>query len=76
MLILRAYRQEMTPLTLTERTIEDLAQVANLTLEKGRARHLLPIFREFLGNLEKLDELDLVEEPFQLVLRVRRENDE
>lgn len=57
---------------LSERTINDLAQAANLKLSKERVRLLVPIFREFLADLKKMDELDLGEEPLQLVLPVRR----
>jgi len=65
--------QKMIPLTISERTIEDLALAANLRLSRERARILAPVFREFLASLKKLDELDLKEEPLQLVLRVRQE---
>ena len=65
----------MIPLRISERTIKDLASAANLTLSKERARLLLPVFREFLANLKELDELDLKEEPLQLVLRIRQEGE-
>ncbi len=65
----------MIPLTISERTIEELARAAKLKLSKERARLLVPLFREFLANLKKLDELDLKEEPLQLVLRVRQESE-
>jgi len=61
--------------TISERTIEELARAAKLKLSKERARLLVPLFREFLANLKKLDELDIKEEPLQLVLRVRQESE-
>jgi len=59
-------------LRVSERTVEELAEAANLKLSKARTRILLPILREFLADLRKMDELDLGEEPLQLVLRIRR----
>ena len=59
-------------LRVTERTVEELAEVANLKLGKGRVRILAPILRQLLADLKKMDELDLGEEPLQLALRIRR----
>ncbi|MCS4539464.1 MAG: hypothetical protein HYU03_02075 [Thaumarchaeota archaeon] len=49
-----------------------MAEAANLKLSKGRVRILVPILRELLADLRKMDELDLGEEPLQLALRMRR----
>ena len=59
-------------LRVSEQTVEELAEVANLKLGKGRARILAPILRKLLADLRKMDELDLGEEPLQLALRIRR----
>ncbi len=56
----------------SERTVEELAEAANLKLSKGRIRILVPILRELLADLTKMDKLDLGEEPLQLTLRIRR----
>lgn len=63
-------------LTVSERTVKDLARLSNIKLSRERVKLLLPIFREFLEDLRKLDELDLDEEPLQIVWRVRREKNE
>lgn len=63
-------------LTLSERTVADLARAGNLKLSKQRVKLLAALFREFLRDLKEMDELDLGEEPLQLVLRLRREKNE
>ncbi len=59
-------------MVLSERAIEELAGAANLRLDKDRIRLLTTTLREFLADLRQMDELDLGEEPLQLVLQVRR----
>lgn len=61
---------------ISERTVRDLAELADLKLSQKRVKVLTPIFREFLRDLKNMDSLDLGEEPLQLGLRVRREKNE
>jgi hypothetical protein len=62
-------------LRLSEYTLMGLARADNLKLTRKRARVLAPIFREFLAELQEMDELDLGEEPLPLTFGPPREND-
>ena len=49
-----------------------MAEAVNLRLDKRRIRLITLLFRQFLTDLKEMDELDLGEEPLQLVLRFRQ----
>ncbi len=52
-----------------EVAVEGLARLVDLDLDEGRIKRLLPLLRELLSDLKKMDELDLNEAPPEPIFR-------